>query len=571
MQPKISIAVVVLTIFVVSGHTYAQDSPPEVESDFQLNTYHQASTPDDGFILDHAAVLKSLQFGFNLLAQFDDDPLTRQTKNSDGGYTETIVLSERLIVLHAGAAIGFFDYAQLAVGFPIYLDRGTSNSNGGVGDLRLTPKGAVRLPAGKAEFGIAALFPLMLPTGDAKYLTGEGSFSMAPTAAFDMVLAKLRIIVNIGYFWRKEVTEDLVRGGELLLGLGAELDIFTHPSALTLLLETDLSTQTSAIFEREATPACLLGGLKFRLQKGFGFKAAAGAGLTAGVGSPDFRFIFGVDYIWQKPEKQPEEKQISGGRIGDSDGDGIFDDEDSCPSELEDFDKFDDTDGCPEPDNDGDGILDGKDLCPNTSENFDGIEDDDGCPETDYDADNIPDSSDACPSQPEDHDGYEDHDGCPEADNDIDGILDNDDGCPNLPETFNDIEDDDGCPDYFRLVGDRLEFKRQLRFHRKTSDLTDESYEVLEELTASIISNPGWNEISIIAHTSGRGKAEAAQQLSEQRAITILRLLVSSGVIPERLVATGNGNSNLLEPPDSSAARRKNERVEFIITRGGAR
>ena len=39
-------------------------------------------------------------------------------------------------------------------------------------------------------------------------------------------------------------------------------------------------------------------------------------------------------------------------RIGDRDGDGIKDDVDKCPDDPEDFDDFEDEDGCPDPDND---------------------------------------------------------------------------------------------------------------------------------------------------------------------------------------------------------------------------
>src|SRR5690606_20995997 len=81
--------------------------------------------------------------------------------------------------------------------------------------------------------------------------------------------------------------------------------------------------------------------------------------------------------------------------IGDTDGDGYFDDEDQCPNEPEDYDRFEDEDGCPDPDNDQDGILDVDDRCPNTPEDIDGDEDEDGCPESndgDRDGDGIMDS-----------------------------------------------------------------------------------------------------------------------------------------------------------------------------------
>ncbi len=67
----------------------------------------------------------------------------------------------------------------------------------------------------------------------------------------------------------------------------------------------------------------------------------------------------------------------------DSDADGIPDVKDLCPTEAEDFDGFEDEDGCPDLDNDGDGILDVNDLCPNEAEDFNGSEDEDGCPDGD--------------------------------------------------------------------------------------------------------------------------------------------------------------------------------------------
>ena len=53
----------------------------------------------------------------------------------------------------------------------------------------------------------------------------------------------------------------------------------------------------------------------------------------------------------------------------------------SAPKSAEDKDKFEDEDGCPDPDNDKDGVLDEKDKCPNEPETKNGYQDDDGCPD----------------------------------------------------------------------------------------------------------------------------------------------------------------------------------------------
>ena len=58
-----------------------------------------------------------------------------------------------------------------------------------------------------------------------------------------------------------------------------------------------------------------------------------------------------------------------------------MDPDDGCPTEPEDIDDFEDTDGCPDPDNDRDGILDVDDACPLRAEIVNGINDEDGCPD----------------------------------------------------------------------------------------------------------------------------------------------------------------------------------------------
>ncbi len=60
-----------------------------------------------------------------------------------------------------------------------------------------------------------------------------------------------------------------------------------------------------------------------------------------------------------RPESKPKP-------VSDRDGDGIYDHQDQCPDKPEDFDGFQDGDGCPDPDNDGDGVPDGRDQCPDT-------------------------------------------------------------------------------------------------------------------------------------------------------------------------------------------------------------
>jgi hypothetical protein len=116
---------------------------------------------------------------------------------------------------------------------------------------------------------------------------------------------------------------------------------------------------------------------------------------------PEWRLTLGVTYR-------------IGLALGDPDHDGITSKRDSCPNDAEDFDGYQDEDGCPDLDNDGDGIADRVDLAPDLAEDKDGFEDEDGRPDMDNDGDGIQDDKDQCPNAPEDYDGVDDLDGCPD-------------------------------------------------------------------------------------------------------------------------------------------------------------
>ncbi len=153
-------------------------------------------------------------------------------------------------------------------------------------------------------------------------------------------------------------------------------------------------------------------GVRVRLRRGWYLTGSAGFNLSRDDPAtttldppellfPDWRVALGLHITG-----------LLGGE--DRDDDGIEDAWDECPDAPEDYDGYEDEDGCPDPDNDRDGIPDDWDKMPNDPEDYDGFEDDDGAPDLDNDGDGLPDIEDFCPDEPEDFDGYQDDDGCPE-------------------------------------------------------------------------------------------------------------------------------------------------------------
>ena len=265
--------------------------------------------------------------------------------------------------------------------------------------------------------------------------------------------------------------------------------------------------------------------------------------------------------------KKVEVKQVEP-KPGDKDGDGILDDVDQCPLDPEDFDGFEDADGCPDLDNDGDGIPDLVDKCPNVAEDIDGFQDQDGCPDFDNDGDGIPDLNDACPNEPEDYDGFQDQDGCPDPDNDDDQIADLIDQCPNDPETYNGYQDEDGCPDKEPLAqidGDVIKLNQKVFFKYDKSDILPQSYPLLNEVAQILNDNPSI-QIRIEGHTDSRGSDSYNKKLSDRRAASVRKYLGDQGVSTNRMTSVGFGEERPIEDNATDAGRAANRRVEIHIT-----
>ncbi|MGL1933718.1 MAG: OmpA family protein [Fibrobacterales bacterium] len=251
----------------------------------------------------------------------------------------------------------------------------------------------------------------------------------------------------------------------------------------------------------------------------------------------------------------------------DNDLDGIFDVKDNCPGEPEDMDGFEDTDGCPELDNDKDGYLDAKDACPDEPEDLNGFEDDDGCPDgtEDSDKDGVNDVGDQCPKRKEDRDGFEDDDGCPDKDNDRDGIEDKLDRCPDAAEVMNGFEDEDGCPD--RKPKPMIERRTQIvlhgvNFRTGSTDLTEDSHENLDEVAETLKENLS-AVIEIRGYTDNKGAKSTNLKLSKRRARSVVKYLRSVGVPKKQLRSKGYGPKNPIATNRTASGRQKNRRIEM--------
>jgi outer membrane protein OmpA-like peptidoglycan-associated protein len=231
--------------------------------------------------------------------------------------------------------------------------------------------------------------------------------------------------------------------------------------------------------------------------------------------------------------------------------------------------KFGEYYGCP--DRDRDGIPDSLDKCPREAEDFDGFQDADGCPDPDNDGDGIPDIEDQCIDQPETKNGYQDADGCPDQvpDRDHDGIPDNVDQCPDEPETYNGIKDDDGCPDGPSLAeatAESIQITRVINFATNSDKIVGKpSFQVLDAVAAVLAHHTEITSLEISGHTDSFGDRAHNTELSNRRAASVRTYLVSKGVDATRLSSKGYGPDKPIAENRTAAGRGKNRRVEFRI------
>jgi len=213
----------------------------------------------------------------------------------------------------------------------------------------------------------------------------------------------------------------------------------------------------------------------------------------------------------------------------DTDGDGLYDDEDACPTQPEDKDGFQDADGCPEPDNDLDGILD---------------------------------PADRCPLEPEDKDGFEDIDGCPDPNNDNDRLLDPQDKCPNEY-----AETEDGCPKKYQLVvvtDKKIELRQTVYFDFNKATIKPVSFPLLNEVAQALKDNPSIR-VRVEGHTDSRGNDAFNLKLSQRRSESVRTFLISAGVASDRMEPRGYGETVPIADNRTDTGRAQNRRVEFII------
>jgi outer membrane protein OmpA-like peptidoglycan-associated protein len=569
-------------VLLTAGSAMAQ------QQTFHLDRLEVPGAPDDGAVLFRPVTQPHAIFYAQLGLGLSFDPLRTSNITNDASAlrasASNVITSQFSTYLSAGFELldrltlgGTFPAAWAQSGnTPVYPDSpfggpaNTAFSTGGpaIGDTRLDARYVVWRNADRTS-AFGAQLSAWIPSGGASTTNfgGDGGFDWMPmvTGEWNPKHNWPIFIANTGFELRPNngvndpagnhgpAGNGLGVGPEWRWAVGAMLPLKgdKYRVGVNIFGQTGLQgsgnqVTGNTLFTNRNTPIEWSGEGRMRLPMLLGWDkwfvgATVGTRIIDGYGAPDFRMValLGTyipieDTNANSPEPRARLHMQIHESLKDTDGDGIPDDIDACPTVPEDHKDPDPMDGCPAmADRDGDGIPDDVDKCPDVPEDKDGIQDEDGCPEDDADNDGIPDAKDACPLEP----------GQPDPD----------------PKK-------NGCPKFIHLEGSSVRVLQQVHFQTASATILPDSFPMLGEIAQLLKATPAIKKMRIEGHTDNHGAADYNLDLSKRRAASVRQWLVDHGIDPGRLESQGYGITQPIETNDTDAGRAANRRVEFKIT-----
>lgn len=592
---------------VPAGQAQAQPS-----QGFQLNRYEPTAAGEWSFAVDHPWYSATRSFAAGLTLNYAHNPLVLGTRDPDGAFTQTATVIADQLITHIDLAGSFLDRILFTATLPVILVTQGPDIHDAVsfGDPRLGVMGRLYgqpyASVFSASIGLSLWLPLRAVVNEPSWpaTAGDQTPRLLPKLSLGGVWRKLLWSATAGFLYRSEAVASglpaaVAEAGparaasEVQLGLAAayfdqERRFAVGPEVLisTAVLGPDSGSRYTSSLE-----AMIAG--HYSIRKAFQVGLAAGTGFIRQAGTPDFRLLVRLSYAPQ-PSGEP-----------DTDGDGIVDRADACPTERGVPTGNPRTHGCPPiADRDRDGVPDAADLCPDEPQGPAPDPRRPGCPAAglaDRDGDGVPDGRDKCPDQPMGATPDPRRPGCPAADSDNDGVLDPVDqclyepagpnpdparpGCP-LPDRDHDTVPDlhdacpdkpgapspdpkkNGCPGLVEVRNGQLVILKPVFFALDKDVILPQSFPVLQAVADALLATAAIKKLRIEGHTDSQGNPAYNIDLSERRTRSVSKWLVAHGIAEGRLTAKGYGQLRPIDTNQTPAGRARNRRVEFVIIEG---
>ncbi|MDG1481232.1 MAG: OmpA family protein [Myxococcota bacterium] len=577
------------------GLGLAQDVPdlnaqlyrPPIDAESTLWT-DDAFTAPDGHVLGRA------------FFHYANDPLIFRDTNGE----EISLLSN---VLQADV-IGAYSVKNVRIGvdLPLMLiANGESVEGGGLGDIALDAKYTI-LNADAAPVGLGVGGRLTLPTATVAAPLGTAGLGGELQAIASQRIGAAVVAANLGTRFLPSTPLENVQWDDQFFYRFGGGHALSEGSGISLDLAGQIS-YAEGLSNPAASPAEFLLGGWYRLPADLLLRAGAGAGLNSGVGAPDARVVFSIAY---EPEK-----------IFDRDLDGILDLDDSCPDSPEDFDRYADDDGCPDPattvyfiveDSSGvmvDGVKTtvqtehgpvehgstfelhihpGDYTIAATADRYSLLETVISVPEADRHEVRLTleplfgslrlrvldtEGKKLSARVNVGADRTEIVDGAGELDvgTGAGTLVVRADGYKTQKLDVNIVAGQDTELSVVLEVAravislEKIEILEKVFFDTNKISIKPESFSLLDEIAVLLIENPAITLIRVDGHTDARGAASANRRLSQGRANSVQQYLIDKGVAADRLTSAGYGEDVPIETGNNEAAWEQNRRVEFVI------
>lgn len=528
----------------------AQTSSP---ASAPLDRFEPAPAGDAFFSVPSAGVAGSLRPAVGVTWSYARDPLVLR---STSGRQAPLHWVDHQMILHTQASFQLFQRLELDLDLPFTLSQGGTTgaiagtsvvapSGATLNDVRAGARLVLLQQAGGAP-AAALAFSAWIPSGDAESFAGGGSARYAPSLIVGAEYPRFLWSATLGRRFQSARVGQLI-GSQMFGGAAAAFKWQKLQIGPELTVTAGAGDSVSTLV-RDAAGAELLLGARYGLGP-FTLGAGGGPGLGHGIGTPTYRLFASLAWTADFGPPPGGHRSSSGAPVGsgesgasappkppkptlppDLDGDGVPDAEDQCPALVGDARPEAARRGCPA-DRDRDGVYDVDDRCPDVA----GSPSDDpaknGCP-IDSDGDGILDANDACPAEQ----------GKPTSD----------------PKT-------NGCPDSVRVEGTQIIILQQVNFETASDAIKQDSFSLLGQVASALQQHPEIARVAVDGHTDNRGAAKANVNLSQRRALSVVRWLVAHGVDARRLEARGFGPRRPVADNTTEPGRARNRRVEFLI------
>lgn len=237
--------------------------------------------------------------------------------------TRRIGVIDDTLIMNVIGSYGFTDWFEAGARIPVVfwnnwqglatsVTQATAGNELSMGDIAIDMK--FRL-LDTEHVGLAIVPFISFPSGKSTIFDGNGYVSGGGKLAVDFdFLERVKLGLNFGGVYKDNVT---IRGANIdtMITMGGAVSVKAH-EILDVIAEGHVETVAKNFFGSEVqTPAEVGGALRFHATKGLDVSVGGTAGITIGVGSPDYRGFLGLNYTHHKEEAAPAKPVIQAKKI----------------------------------------------------------------------------------------------------------------------------------------------------------------------------------------------------------------------------------------------------------------